>query len=184
VWTSSHQAGSRHMSLSDPCLSRVRVFSALESRDPAVSSPDPTQKDLGPVLEVRSLRTGSGAFLAVGSDLLRASWSTSLSLAMWRPRGSRCGAAENCSPHNQRPLRRRSAFILWQGVPLFQGTDSGPRAHLRRGCEPAGGAKTCILCKHSMAGDRGISLARCINPARTCCQTAIGHTNCRARLCG
>jgi hypothetical protein len=27
------------------------------------------------------------------------------------------------------------------------------------GCEPAGGAKTCILCKHSMVGDRDISLA-------------------------
>jgi hypothetical protein len=26
-------------------------------------------------------------------------------------------------------------------VPLFQGTDSGPRAHLRGGYEPAGGAK-------------------------------------------
>jgi hypothetical protein len=66
---------------------------------------------------------------------------------------------ENWSPCNERPLRRCSAFILWQGVPLFQGTDSGPRAHLRGGCEPAGGAKTYILCKHSMAGDQGISLA-------------------------
>jgi hypothetical protein len=27
-------------------------------------------------------------------------------------------------------------------VPLFQGTHSGPRAHLRGGYEPAGGAKT------------------------------------------
>jgi hypothetical protein len=48
----------------------------------------------------------------------------SLSLATWRPRGGRCGVAENCSPRNQRPLRRRSAFVLWQGIPLFQGTDS------------------------------------------------------------
>jgi hypothetical protein len=28
-----------------------------------------------------------------------------------------------------------------KGVPLIQGTDSGPRAHLRGGYEPAGGAK-------------------------------------------
>jgi hypothetical protein len=31
---------------------------------------------------------------------------------------------------------------------------------LRGGCEPAGGAKTCILRKHNMTGDRGIFLAR------------------------
>ena len=43
---------------------------------------------------------------------------------------------------------------------MFLGTDSGPRAHLRGGCEPAGGAKTRILRKHDMTGDRGIFLAR------------------------
>jgi hypothetical protein len=48
------------------------------------------------------------------------------------------------SPRNQKPLRWRSAFTLQQGVPLFQGTDSGPRAHLRGGREPAGGAITRI----------------------------------------
>jgi hypothetical protein len=37
-----------------------------------------------------------------------------------------------------------------EGVPLSQGTDSGPRAHLRGGCEPAGGAKICILRSHSV----------------------------------
>jgi hypothetical protein len=36
-----------------------------------------------------------------------------------------------------------------KGVPLFQGTDSGPRAYLRGGCEPVGGAKICILRSHS-----------------------------------
>jgi hypothetical protein len=30
---------------------------------------------------------------------------------------------------------------LYTGVPSLQGTDSGPRAHLGGGCEPAGGAK-------------------------------------------
>jgi hypothetical protein len=29
---------------------------------------------------------------------------------------------------------------LYAGVPGLQGTDSGPRGHLRRGSEPAGGA--------------------------------------------
>jgi hypothetical protein len=43
---------------------------------------------------------------------------------------------------------------------LFQGTDSGPRAHLRGGCEPAGGAKTCTLRQHGMTGDWGTTSAR------------------------
>jgi hypothetical protein len=83
VWTGSHQAGSGHMSPLDPFLGRVWVFFAPESRDPAVSSPDPTQKVWDPSRRsVRHVR-GSGAFFAVGPDLLRVSWSTSLSL----PRG-------------------------------------------------------------------------------------------------
>jgi hypothetical protein len=39
------------MSLPDPCLSRAWVFSALEFRDSAVGSSDPTQRGLGPTLE-------------------------------------------------------------------------------------------------------------------------------------
>jgi hypothetical protein len=39
-----------------------------------------------------------------------------------------------------------------EGVPLSQGTDSGPRAHLRGGCELVGGAKTYILRSHSVTG--------------------------------
>jgi hypothetical protein len=31
---------------------------------------------------------------------------------------------------------------LYAGVPGPQGTDSGPRAHLERGCEPTGGANS------------------------------------------
>jgi hypothetical protein len=62
VWTGSHQAGSGHMSPPDPFLSRVWVFSAPESRDPAVSSPDPTQKGPGLISEVRSSRTGVWCF--------------------------------------------------------------------------------------------------------------------------
>jgi hypothetical protein len=46
--TGPHQAGPRHMSAPDPCLSKAWVFSALESRDPTVGSPDPTQRGSGP----------------------------------------------------------------------------------------------------------------------------------------
>jgi hypothetical protein len=35
---------------------------------------------------------------------------------------------------------------LYTGVPGLQGTDSGPRAHLGRGCEPAGGANFSAPC--------------------------------------
>jgi hypothetical protein len=45
-------------------------------------------------------------------------------------------------------------------VPYFQGTDSGPRAHLRGGCERAGGAKACTLPQHDLIGDWHAVLAR------------------------
>jgi hypothetical protein len=35
--------------------------------------------------------------------------------------------------------------VLCTGVPDLQGTDNDPRAHLRRGDEPAGGANTFSL---------------------------------------
>jgi hypothetical protein len=49
MWTGPHQAGPRHVSAPDPYLSKVSVFSVLESRDPAVGSPDPTQRGPGPI---------------------------------------------------------------------------------------------------------------------------------------
>jgi hypothetical protein len=61
------------MSSPDPFQGRVWVFPALESRDPAVISPNPTRKNLGPILEFRPPRAGSGAFHAVGPDPLRVS---------------------------------------------------------------------------------------------------------------
>ena len=57
--TDPHQAGPGHVSASDPCLSKVWVFSVPESWDPAVGSPDPTQKGLGPVPGVRVMPAGS-----------------------------------------------------------------------------------------------------------------------------
>jgi hypothetical protein len=50
--TGPHQAGPGHMSAPDPCLSKAWVFFAPESRDPAVGSPDPTQRGPKPVPEV------------------------------------------------------------------------------------------------------------------------------------
>jgi hypothetical protein len=47
------QLGSGHMSPPDPCLSKVRVFSTLDTRGPTVSSLDPTEKGTGPNSEVR-----------------------------------------------------------------------------------------------------------------------------------
>jgi hypothetical protein len=62
VWAGSHQVGSGHMSPPDPCLSRVRVFSAPETRGPAVSSLDPIEKGTRPISEVRSSGTGVRCF--------------------------------------------------------------------------------------------------------------------------
>jgi hypothetical protein len=64
------------VSVPDPCLTltQVRVFFVPESRDPAVSGPDPTQRGPGPVPEVRfapmevlDLTRGSGLYMQ-GSD--------------------------------------------------------------------------------------------------------------------
>jgi hypothetical protein len=59
------------MSSPDPFQGRVRVFPAPESRDPAVISLDPTQKDPVPISEVRPPCAGSGAFHEEGPDPLR-----------------------------------------------------------------------------------------------------------------
>ena len=62
-------------------------------------------------------------------------------------------------------------FILQKGIPLSQGKDSGPRAHLRGGFEPVGGAKIYTLRSHSMTRAK-------------ICQLATGHTNRRAGFHG
>jgi hypothetical protein len=56
--TGPYQAGPGHMSAPDPCLSKAWVFSAPESRDPAVGSPDPTQRGPGPNPEVQVALAG------------------------------------------------------------------------------------------------------------------------------
>jgi hypothetical protein len=58
--TGPHQAGPRHVSTPDPCLtsSKAWVFSVPESRDPAVGGPDPTQRGPGPVPGVQVAPVG------------------------------------------------------------------------------------------------------------------------------
>jgi hypothetical protein len=53
---------------------------------------------------------------------------------------------------------------LYAGVPGPQGTDSGPRAHLRRGCEPAGGA--------NILSPRGLSESLCVGIPKRWCSAA------------
>jgi hypothetical protein len=56
--TGPHQAGPGHMSAPDPCLSKAWVFFAPESQDPAMGSPNPMQRGLGPVPKVRVALAG------------------------------------------------------------------------------------------------------------------------------
>jgi hypothetical protein len=56
--TGLHQAGPRHMSAPNPCLSKAWVFSVPESRDPVVGSPNPTQRSPKPVPGVRVAPVG------------------------------------------------------------------------------------------------------------------------------
>jgi hypothetical protein len=99
MWTGPHQAGSGHVSTPDPYLSKAWVFSAPESRNPVVGSPDPTRGGGGSgtcpgvwdalvgVLDLARRSglhvQGSGTFPMGGSDLLLTSWSISSSLATW-----------------------------------------------------------------------------------------------------
>jgi hypothetical protein len=65
MWTGPHQAGSGHVSTPDPYLSKAWVFSAPESRNPVVGSPDPTRGGggLGPVLGSGTRSWGSWTLL-------------------------------------------------------------------------------------------------------------------------
>jgi hypothetical protein len=51
---------------------------------------------------------------------------------------------------------------------LIQGTDSGPRAHLRGGYELVGGAKACNLRQLGMTSNWGASSARATLTRRAC----------------
>jgi hypothetical protein len=116
-----------------------------------------------------------------GSDSLLMPWSTSLSLDTWQPRTRQCGGVKRCCwPRvvargwgESWPGPTYSAFttrleitawvlclyIVVRGT-LVSGYRQWPRAHLRGGCEPAGGAKACTLPQHDMIGDWHAVLAR------------------------
>jgi hypothetical protein len=106
---------SGHVSASDPRLTLIKawVLFVPESRDPAVSGSDPTQRGPKPVLGVRltpvealdltrrsSLYTQGSDTFPWGSGLLLIPWSISSSLATWRPRSRPRGGIGCCSPRD------------------------------------------------------------------------------------
>jgi hypothetical protein len=102
---------SGHVSTSDPRLALIKawVFFVPESRDHAVSGPDPTQRGSEPILEVRFVPVevldltrrpglyiqGSDTF-PWGPDSLLIPWSISSSLATWRLRSHPRGGVGCC----------------------------------------------------------------------------------------
>jgi hypothetical protein len=104
---------SGHVSAPDPRLALIKacVFLVQESRDPAVSGPDPTQRDSGPVLGVRlaavevlDLTRRSGLYMQGfdtfpwGPDPLLIPWRILSSPATWRPWSRPRGGVGCCSP--------------------------------------------------------------------------------------
>jgi hypothetical protein len=65
----------------------------------------------------------------------------------------RARAVGTCGSPRAAPNLEVGAVVLtrslYVGVPGPQGTDSGPWAHLERGCEPTGGANILSLCSLS-----------------------------------
>jgi hypothetical protein len=106
---------SGHVSAPDPRLALIKawVFFVLESRDPAVSGPDPTQGGPGPVpgvrfapMEVLDLARRSGLYIqgsvtfSWGPNPLLIPWSISSSLAKWRPWSRPRDGIGCCSPRD------------------------------------------------------------------------------------
>jgi hypothetical protein len=106
---------SGHVPSPDPRLTLIKawVLFVPDSRDLAVSSPDPAQGGPGPVPGVRArpwrfgtlpggpVRTFGGPALSYGGpDPLLISWSLSSFLATWRPRSRPRGGVGCCLPHD------------------------------------------------------------------------------------
>jgi hypothetical protein len=106
---------SGHMSAPDPRLTLIKawVFFVSESRDLAVSGPDPAQGGPEPVPGVRArpwrfwtlhrgpVHTYRGPALSHGGpDPLLISWSISSSLATWRPGSRPRGGVGCCLPRD------------------------------------------------------------------------------------
>jgi hypothetical protein len=132
-------AWSGHVSAPDPRLALIKawVFFVPESRDPAEGGLDLTHRGPGPVPGVRYVPAeasdparrsvpdmlGSGPTVDTLGDIVSSGRVVASELPTWRG---------------------RVLFIVRleiAGVPLIQGTDSGPQARLRGGYKPAGGAK-------------------------------------------
>jgi hypothetical protein len=138
-------------------LNKVRVLFVPESWDPAVSGPDPSQRGLGPVpgvrfvpVEVLDLARRSGLCIQ-GSDNLPWGSGPTVDTLEYIVFSGHVVAPEPSTWWGWMLFTTRLEIAAWAPclhavvkVPLFQGTDSGPRAHLRGGYEPAGGAKALI----------------------------------------
>jgi hypothetical protein len=110
-----HAIWSGHVSALDPRLALIKawVFLVSESRDPAVSGPDPTLRGPGPVrgsgLDPRRSWTLSGGPVRIcrgsalshgGPDPPLIPWRILSSLATWRPWSRPRGRVGCCSPRD------------------------------------------------------------------------------------
>jgi hypothetical protein len=172
---------SRHVSAPDPRLALIKawVFSIPESRDPAVSGPDPTQRGPEPILGARSvpvevldLTRRFGLYIQGSSTF---PWGSGLTVntleyiifsghvrasepSTWR--GRVLSLAQSSRPRLGRAMVWSHAQLLYhatkdrrvgtatsyssKGYPCFRVLTVAPRAHLRGGCKPAGGANSLI----------------------------------------
>jgi hypothetical protein len=144
-----HKARARHVSALDPYSCRGPPGLGTLPR------PGPYPGDLGLTRGTRHTLLGAPDPFVQGSGggpgLSVHPGESYLSLPRGAPSPAPCGGVGCSSPCDQGVSYGCSVFILQKGVPLSRGTDSGPRAHLRGGCESVGGAKPCILRKHSVA---------------------------------
>jgi hypothetical protein len=147
---------SGHVSAPDPRLALIKtwVFFVPESQDPAVSGPDPRRG-------VRTLFGGSGLhpwrswtlpggpvyiykgpiLSHGGPDPLLILWRILSSLATWRPWSRPCGGGRVLfTTRLEIAARAPCLHTVVRGNPI-SGYRQCPRAHLRGGYEPAGGAK-------------------------------------------
>jgi hypothetical protein len=148
---------SGHVSAPDPCLAMMKawVFFVSESRDPAVSGPDPTERGPGPVpgvrfalVEVLDLARRSGLYIQ-GSDTFPWGSGPTVDTLEYIVFSGHVAAPEPSTWWGRVLFTTRLEIAAWapglhvvvRGTPV-SGTDSGPRAYLRGGYEPAGGAKS------------------------------------------
>jgi hypothetical protein len=147
---------SGHVSAPDLRLALIKaqVFFVPESRDPTVSGPDPTQRCPGPVLGVRfapvevpDLSQRSGLHIQ-GSDTFP--WGSRLTVDTLEyiifsghvaaPELSTWWGRVLFTTRLEIAARAPRLHTVVRGTPVL-GYRQWPRAHLRGGYEPAGGAK-------------------------------------------